>query len=112
MRLLFDQGTPVPLRAHLSGHTIDTIYELGWSTLKNGALLAAAEQANYDILLTTDQQLRFQQNLTATVGRRLAVLVLKATSWPRIRAHVALVQYAIDNSNPGSYTEVDCSPSP
>ena len=69
MRVLFDQGTPAPLRRQLVGHTIDTVYERGWSTLKNGALLSVAEQAGYDVLVTTDQQLRYQQNLTGQQTR-------------------------------------------
>jgi len=109
MRILFDQGTPVPLRRHLSGHTIETVYERGWSTLTNGALLAAAEYAGFDVLITTDQQLRFQQNLT---GRRLAILVLGTTSWPRIRAQVARVQAALDTCTPGSYHDIAFDPSP
>lgn len=60
MRILFDQGTPVPLRDHLAGHVIETAFELGWSTLENGALLAAAEQS-FDLMITTDQKLRYQQ---------------------------------------------------
>jgi len=79
MRILFDQGTPVPLRALLSGHSVSTAYEMGWSELANGDLLAAAE-ADFDALITSDQNLRYQQNLT---GRRLAILVLPTTSWPR-----------------------------
>ena len=63
MKVLFDQGTPVPLRRELAGHTIDTVYEQGWSTLSNGRLLTIAEQAGYDLLITTDQNLRYQQNL-------------------------------------------------
>jgi hypothetical protein len=54
MRILFDQGTPVPLRDHLIGHTVETAFELGWSTLENGELLAAAEHS-FDLLITTDQ---------------------------------------------------------
>jgi hypothetical protein len=61
MRILFDQGTPVPLRDHLAGHFVQTVFELGWSNLANGALLASAEI--FDLLITTDQQLRHQQNL-------------------------------------------------
>ena len=76
MRILFDQGTPVPLRAHLDGHTIRTAFELGWSNLQNGELLAAAEAA-FDLLITTDQQMRYQQNISR---RQLAVLVLPTTS--------------------------------
>ena len=60
MRILFDQGTPVPLRDHLTGHVVATAFELGWSTLKNGELLAAAEAA-FDTLITTDQNLRFSR---------------------------------------------------
>jgi hypothetical protein len=78
MRILFDQGTPVPLRAHLAGHVVQTVFELGWSNLANGALLTAAEKP-FDLLITTDQQLRYQQNLG---GRTLGILVLMTTSWP------------------------------
>jgi hypothetical protein len=72
VRILFDQGTPQPLRGALTGHSIDTVYEQGWSTLKNGDLLYTAEQAEYDLFITTDQNLRYQQNLT---GRHLSILV-------------------------------------
>src|SRR5215216_440790 len=80
MRIVFDQGTPVPLRRQLVGHTITTAYEQGWATLTNGALLDAAERAGFEVLITTDQNLRYQQNLT---GRRLALVVFQSTSWPR-----------------------------
>ena len=84
MRILFDQGTPVPLRRALPGHAVATVHELGWSTLPDGPLLAAAEDAGYEVLVTTDQQLKHQQHLA---GRRLAILVLGSTSWPRIAPH-------------------------
>ncbi len=70
MRILFDQGTPLPLRDSLTGHAVATAYELGWSTLGNGELLDAAERAGYDLFITTDQNLRYQQNLSA--GKRPA----------------------------------------
>ena len=60
MKLLFDQGTPVPLRRHLPEHSVATAYEAGWSGLSNGDLLTAAENAGYQILVTTDQNLRYQ----------------------------------------------------
>lgn len=103
MKLLFDQGTPAPLRNHLPGHTVETAYEKGWSNLKNGVLLARAESDGFDALITTDQNLRHQQNLT---GRKISIIVLLTTSWPRIKGHVALVVYAIDNLRPGSYEEI------
>jgi hypothetical protein len=109
MKVLFDQGVPVPLRRQLVGHEIETVYERGWATLKNGALLSAAEGAGFAVFVTTDQQLRYQQNLA---GRRLAILVLGTTSWPRIRAHVALVQSTLDSLAIGDYRELPCDQMP
>lgn len=103
MRVLFDQGTPVPLRGHLANHSVDTVFERGWSTLKNGELLVAAEFAAYEVFVTTDKNLRYQQNFT---GRRIAVVVLGTTSWPRLRQCVEDIARAIEASAPGSYAEV------
>src|SRR5438128_9159084 len=102
MRILFDHGTPVPLRRALSGHQIVTAYEVGWAELANGALLSVAE-AEFDVLITTDQSLRYQQNL---VGRRLAILVLPTNSWPRIHAHIAQIVSAVDGLKPGDFVEL------
>lgn len=71
--MLFDQGTPVPLRNALPGHEVSTAYELGWSTLKNGELLRMAEERGFEVLVTTDTNLRYQQDLT---HRRIAIVVL------------------------------------
>lgn len=103
MRILFDQGTPVPLRNHLPPHVVETAYEKGWSDLKNGDLLARAEAGNIDALITTDQNLRYQQNLAV---RRIGIIVLMTTSWPRIREHVDLIVQALDKLQPGSYAEI------
>ena len=102
MRVLFDQGTPVPLRRALTAHAVSTAYEMGWATLKNGALLQAAE-SQFDVLVTTDQSLRHQQNLT---GRRLAILVLPFASWPRLQSHVLKIASTIDAMKPGDYIEL------
>jgi len=103
MKILFDQGTPVPLRDHLTGHTVKTAFELGWSNLENGALLAAAE-GSFDLLITTDQQLRYQQN---PAGRHLSVLVLTTTSWPRIKEHVSRIIDALAEMSAGEYREIN-----
>lgn len=103
MRVLFDQGTPKPLRQLLQGHDIQTAYERGWSTLENGELIAQAESSGFDILLTTDRQLRYQQNLSQ---RRLAIVVLTTTQLPRIRSAASLIQAALDRATAGSYIEV------
>jgi hypothetical protein len=104
MKILFDQGTPVPLRNYLTNHLVETAYEKGWSSLKNGELLTVADAEGFDALLTTDQNLRYQQNL---LGRRVSVVVLPTTSWPRIKNNASLVVQALDNLHPGSYEEID-----
>jgi hypothetical protein len=87
----------------LVGHDVSTAYECGWSTLKNGELLAAAETQGFDVLVTTDKNLRYQQNLAS---RSIAILVLGTTSWPRIRAAGDTVAAAVAAAAPGSYAEV------
>ncbi len=103
MKILFDQGTPLPLRRHLKGHAVDTAYELGWSKLANGDLLSAAEKSGYQLLVTTDQSLQYQQNLA---DRQIAILVLLSTSWPRIQLRVEEIYVAVDGMKPGVYQEV------
>ena len=103
MRVLFDQGTPAPLRLSLIAHTVETAYERGWATLKNGELLCAAEELGFEVLVTTDTNLKYQQNLTA---RHIGIVVLSTTSWPRIRAAATTVHAAVDASTPGSYVEI------
>jgi len=105
MRILFDQGTPSPLRHALSGHDVATTYEMGWSQLKNGDLLNKAEPL-FEALITTDHNLRYQQNLS---GRRLAILTLWTTSWPKIQRHLPEIAAAIDELRPGDYVELNFS---
>jgi len=102
MRILFNQGTPAPLRQHLSGHHVETAYELGWSRLTNGDLLAVAE-GRFDALVTTDRNLRYQQSLA---GRKLAVLVLPTTSWPILRDRAQDIATAVASLKPGEYLEL------
>jgi hypothetical protein len=101
MRVLLDQGTPAPLRRALAGHFVATAYEEGWATLTNGELLAAAE-GSFDALITTDQSLRHQQNLSM---RRLGILVLPTTSWPRLQLHTAAIAAAVIALRPGELQE-------
>jgi len=101
VRILLDHGTPVPLRRALAGHSVATAHEQGWATLTNGELLAAAE-GSFDVFVTTDQNLRYQQNLT---GRRLAILVLPTTSWPRLQLHAPAIAAALVALRPGELQE-------
>jgi hypothetical protein len=104
MLVLFDQATPVPIRQHLVGHDVRTAAQQGWDTLKNGELLTAAEEAGFDLVLTTDKNMRYQQNLT---NRKIAVVILGLQQWPRLRPHVQRIVEAVNAATPGTYTEVD-----
>ena len=84
MRVLFDQATPVPLRAHLAQHFVSTAAQQGWDKLKNGESLAVAEGAGFDVLLTTDKNMRYQQNLA---GRNIAVVALSSVEWDILKHH-------------------------
>lgn len=106
MRVLFDQGTPVPLRRLLTQHEVITVHERGWSQLKNGELLDSAEKEGFAVLVTTDTNLKYQQNLTS---RKLAIVVLTTTSWPRIQRVADVVVAAVDGAAPGTYFEVEVS---
>ncbi len=104
MRVLLDQATPVTIRRFLLGHAVRTAAQQRWDTLKNGELLAAAELAGFEVFLTTDKNLRYQQNMT---GRSMAVVVIGVQQWPALQPHVALVVAAVNAATPGSFTEVD-----
>lgn len=103
MKILFDHGTPAPLRRDLHGHTVDTAAEKGWDSLLNGELLDRAEQEGYEVLITTDQSMRHQQNLA---GRRLAIIVLLRTAWPYVRLRIEDIRAAVAEAQPGELKEV------
>lgn len=104
MLILFDNGTPAPLRHALKGHIVVEAVERGWDRLVNGELIAAAEAEGFEILLTTDKNLRHQQNVT---GRKIAFVVLGNQQWPTLRRHVEKVVAALNAATPGSYSEVE-----
>src|SRR6202044_2737633 len=103
MLVLFDNGTPRSLARYLiDRHTITEARARGWERLENGALLTAAEAAGFEVILTTDRNLRYQQNLA---GRKIAVVALGKGRWTLIKAHVAEVVAAVDAGTQGSYAE-------
>ena len=104
MLILFDNGTPAPLRYALKNHVVVEAIERGWDTLANGELIAAAEEAGFELLLTTDKNLRYQQNLK---DRKIAFVVLGNQQWPVLRRHVDRVVAAVNAATLGSYTEID-----
>jgi hypothetical protein len=103
--VLFDHGTPKGLARTLVGHTVHTAQSRGWDTLSNGELLNAAEEAGFDLLLTTDRRIRYQQNLNV---RRIALVVLTGTTkWSVVRQHTNRIGATVSSATPGSYSEVD-----
>jgi hypothetical protein len=104
MRILFDQGTPVPIRNALANHLVRTAHEQGWSTFSNGELLRAAEEAGFDVLLTTDTNLPHQQNLE---GWKLAVVILGKNRWSLIKLRLSEVVAAVNSAKPGAYSVVE-----
>ena len=102
-RILFDKNVPGPLARFLVGHEVRTTDDEGWSELSNGTLLASAEGAGFDVLVTCDQNIPTQNNLA---GRRIALVVLSTNAWPVIRDNLDPVIRAIDAAMPGSHHEV------
>ncbi len=101
--ILFDVNVPRPLAKLLIGHTVAFADLHGWRLLTNGDLLAAAEEAAFDVLLTADTNLRYQQNL---LGRRIAIVVLSTNAWSVLRDNAAPIEAALGRATRGSYEEV------
>jgi hypothetical protein len=104
MRILFDQGTPVPIARFLKEHVVRTALEEGWDRLRNGDLLRVCEQAGFDVLLTTDNSIAYQQNL---IGRRIAIIVLSRNRWRLVQRTIPRIVAAINAAGPGSYTIIE-----
>jgi hypothetical protein len=104
MRVLFDQGTPAPIRRALQNHTVKTAREQGWSTLLNGDLLRAAEEAGFDVFLTTDTNIPYQQNLE---GQKMAIVILSRNKWSLVRSRLKQIVDAVDGAKPGSCRVVE-----
>lgn len=104
MRILFDNGTPRGLAVALTEHAVKEAREYGWDNLDNGELLAAAEAAGFEVFVTTDRNLRHQQNLA---GREIAIVVLTKARWKLISERLPEIAGAIRAAQPGSYTEVE-----
>ena len=104
MRVLFDQGTPVEIAAFLTGHSIRTTRQEGWETLANGDLLQAAEDAGFEVLVSTDNGLGYQQNLK---GRKIAIVVLSRNRWRMVQRMIRKIAAAVDGAEPGSYVVIE-----
>ncbi len=104
MKILFDNGTPKPIAHSLPGHEISYARQIGWHELENGELIEKAEQAGFELLLSTDKNIQYQQNLT---GRKIALVVLGNSQWPTVQLCVDRISVAVNAATPGSYVQVD-----
>ena len=97
MRIVFDKNVPVGVRRFLSKHEVRTFVEMQWHPqLENGELLKVAEASGFDVMVTSDQNIRYQQNLT---GRKLALVVLGSNIWPVVRDHGAAIAARVDGQH-------------
>ena len=104
MLILFDHGTPRSIARWLHGHTVVAAVERGWDRLSNGALLKVAEEAGFDLFLSPDKNIQYQQNLK---GRRLAIVILGNSQRPIVHRYIDRVVAAVNAATPGSFTEVE-----
>ena len=104
MRILFDHGTPSGIAGALLAHEVTEARKLGWERISNGELLKLADGAGFDLLLTTDKNVRYQQNLA---GRRVSIVVLGNSPWWLVRQHLDGIVAAVNAATPGSYAEVE-----
>lgn len=104
MLILFDQGTPLGIRRAFPDHSVRTAREQGWSALLNGDLLRVAEEAGFEVLLTTDTNLPYQQNLQ---GRKLAIVVLSRNRWSVVQRKLDQIAAAVTAAKPGTFRIVD-----
>jgi hypothetical protein len=105
LRIVFDKNVPVGVRRFLSNHEVHTFVEMHWHPqLENGELLKFAEAEGFDVMVTSDQNIIYQQNLT---GRKLALVVLGSNIWPVVRDHGAEIAGIVDSATAGSYDFIE-----
>jgi len=105
MLVLFDNGTPRTLARYLiDHHTVTEARARGWQELENGELLNQAEAAGFEVLVTTDKNLGYQQNLA---GRKIAIVVLGQGRWSLMKPYAARIVATVNAATPGSLAEVE-----
>ena len=105
MKVLLDENLAHRLRKNLGAHDVFTVSYKRWAGLKNGELLRAAENDGIEALLTGDQTLIYEQNLT---GRSIAIVALSSVEWDILKHYLASIIAALENAQPGTFQAVDC----
>ena len=109
LKVLFDKNVPYPLRRYLTEYQVKTAEEEGWGKISNGELIQSAEQEGYEILITCDQSVRYQQNLTQ---RQISMIVLGSNIWPSVRSKAGEIMSALAKVSPGSFEFIEIAPPP
>jgi len=109
LRILFDKNVPDLLRRHLIDYQVQTADEEGWGQISNGELISRAEKAGYQIMLTCDQNIQYQQNMS---HRKISMVVLGSNIWPSIRPKIAEIAAALKRVSPGSFEFIEIAPPP
>jgi len=109
LRILFDKNVPYSLRRHLIDYHVQTADDEGWAQVSNGDLIRCAEKAGYQILLTCDQNIQYQQNMAR---RKISMVVLGSNIWPTIRPRIAEIVAALKRVSPGSFEFIEIAPPP
>jgi predicted nuclease of predicted toxin-antitoxin system len=105
LKVLLDENIPHNLRRHLPRHEVTTVAHKGWGGLKNGDLLTALERAGFDVFVTGDQGIEYQNRIA---GRRFGIVALSTNNWPIIRKHLNEIAAAVEVAQAGSVSLVDC----
>ncbi len=103
MNIFFDVNVPAQLRRHLVGHKVTTAVQMGWAKLSNGLLMKAAEDAGFELIITGDKNLAYQQNLE---GRKIALIVLGTTHRYTLEANMSSVLPAVGRAEPNSFEQL------
>ena len=109
LRVLFDKNVPYPLRRHLIDYQVRTAEDEGWGQISNGDLIGRAEEAGYQIMLTCDQNIQYQQN---RAHRNISLVVLGSNIWPGVRPKVAEIAAALKRVSAGSFEFIEIAPPP
>lgn len=104
MRVLFDKNVPYGVRRFLPSHQVEKVEEHGWGAIANGALLAAAEQTGFEVFITADQNILYQQNLR---NRKFGVVILGSNIWPVVRKYAAAIEREVSAAVPGSFAFIE-----
>lgn len=105
MRVLLDENLPHRLRTAIMNHEVETARYKRWNGLKNGELLRVAEADGVQVLVTSDQNMTYQQSM---IGRKIAIVTLSAQDFAVLEGHLQSIQAALDQATPGSFQWVDC----